>query len=89
MRRGDCHQQRNHTEIFRTGDLAVDLVRRIVRVGDKEVKLSPKEYELLRVLVQHAGKVRPPASLRRCGEQHRKGARGLKAKDQQKVGRMV
>ena len=57
MRRGDCHQQRNHTEIFRTGDLAVDLVRRIVRAGDKEVKLSPKEYELLRVLVQHAGKV--------------------------------
>jgi two-component system, OmpR family, KDP operon response regulator KdpE len=42
---------------FRSGDLAVDLVRRIVKVGDKEVKLSPKEYELLRVLVQHAGKV--------------------------------
>ena len=38
-------------------DLAVDLVRRIVKVGDREVKLSPKEYELLRVLVQHAGKV--------------------------------
>ncbi len=43
--------------IFRTGDLTVDLVRRIVKVADKEVKLSPKEYELLRVLVQHAGKV--------------------------------
>ncbi len=43
--------------IFRAGDLSVDLVRRIVKVGDKEVKLSPKEYELLRVLVQHAGKV--------------------------------
>jgi two-component system KDP operon response regulator KdpE len=42
---------------FRSGDLVVDLVRRIVKVGDKEVKLSPKEYELLRVLVQHAGKV--------------------------------
>jgi len=33
------------------------LVRRIVKIGDNEVKLSPKEYELLRVLVQHAGKV--------------------------------
>ena len=32
-------------------------MRRIVKVGDKEVKLSPKEYDLLRVLVQHAGKV--------------------------------
>jgi two-component system KDP operon response regulator KdpE len=43
--------------IFRVGDLSVDLVRRIVKTGDKEVKLSPKEYELLRLLVQHAGKV--------------------------------
>jgi two-component system, OmpR family, KDP operon response regulator KdpE len=53
------HQLQVHGErpVFRTGDLSVDLVRRIVKVGDKEVKLSPKEYELLRVLVQHAGKV--------------------------------
>ena len=43
--------------VFRSGDLAVDLVRRIVKVGDKDVKLSPKEYDLLRILVQHAGKV--------------------------------
>jgi two-component system KDP operon response regulator KdpE len=53
------HQLQVHGErpIFRAGDLSVDLVRRIVKVGDREVKLSPKEYELLRVLVQHAGKV--------------------------------
>jgi two-component system, OmpR family, KDP operon response regulator KdpE len=53
------HQLQIHGErpIFRVGDLSVDLVRRIVKMGDKEVKLSPKEYELLRVLVQHAGKV--------------------------------
>jgi two-component system, OmpR family, KDP operon response regulator KdpE len=43
--------------IFRVGDLSVDLVRRIVKLADREVKLSPKEYELLRLLVQHAGKV--------------------------------
>ena len=30
---------------------------RIVKVGEKGVKLSPKEYDLLRILVQHAGKV--------------------------------
>ena len=42
---------------FKLGDLSVDLVRRIVKMGDEEVKLSPKEYELLRVMVQHAGKV--------------------------------
>jgi two-component system, OmpR family, KDP operon response regulator KdpE len=41
----------------RVGDLSVDLVRRVVKMHDKEVKLSPKEYDLLRVLVHHAGKV--------------------------------
>jgi len=50
-------QAQGERPIFRVGDLAVDLVRRIVKIGDEEVKLSPKEYELLRVLVQHAGKV--------------------------------
>ena len=43
--------------IFKLGELSVDLVRRIVKVGGEEVKLSPKEYELLRLLTQHAGKV--------------------------------
>ncbi|MET0469391.1 MAG: response regulator transcription factor [Xanthobacteraceae bacterium] len=50
-------QVQGERPIFRTGDLSVDLVRRIVKVADREVKLSPKEYDLLRVLVQHAGKV--------------------------------
>ena len=59
MRAALRHQLQVHGErpIFRTGELSVDLVRRIVRIGDKEVKLSPKEYDLLRLLVQHAGKV--------------------------------
>jgi two-component system, OmpR family, KDP operon response regulator KdpE len=59
MRAALRHQLQTHGErpIFRVGDLSVDLVRRIVKVGDREVKLSPKEYELLRMLVQHAGKV--------------------------------
>jgi two-component system KDP operon response regulator KdpE len=43
--------------VFRVGELSVDLVRRIVKVREREIKLSPKEYDLLRVLVQHAGKV--------------------------------
>jgi two-component system KDP operon response regulator KdpE len=50
-------QVQGERPIFRVGDLSVDLVRRIVRIGEREVKLSPKEYELLRLLVQHAGKV--------------------------------
>lgn len=32
-------------------------MKRIVKVEDKEVKLSPKEYDILRMLVQYAGKV--------------------------------
>ncbi|MET3912376.1 two-component system KDP operon response regulator KdpE [Bradyrhizobium sp. S3.3.6] len=50
-------QVQGERPIFRSGDLSVDLVRRIVRLGERDVKLSPKEYDLLRVLVQHAGKV--------------------------------
>jgi two-component system, OmpR family, KDP operon response regulator KdpE len=59
MRAALRHQLQTQGErpIFRVGDLSVDLVRRLVKVGNREVKLSPKEYELLRVLVQHAGKV--------------------------------
>lgn len=49
--------QQGEQPVFRTGALSVDLVRRIVKVGDEEVKLSPKEYDILRVLVQYAGKV--------------------------------
>jgi two-component system KDP operon response regulator KdpE len=59
MRAALRHQLQVHGErpVFRVGDLSVDLVRRYVKVGERDVKLSPKEYELLRVLVQHAGKV--------------------------------
>ena len=59
MRAALRHQLQSHGErpIFRVGDLSVDLVRRIVKVGERDVKLSPKEYDLLRLLVQHAGKV--------------------------------
>ena len=59
MRAALRHQLQVHGErpIFQVGDLSVDLVRRHVKVDDQEVKLSPKEYDLLRLLVQHAGKV--------------------------------
>ena len=35
----------------------IDLVKRIVKVDGEEIKLSPKEYDILRMLAQHAGKV--------------------------------
>lgn len=50
-------QELGQRPLFQTGDLSIDLVRRIVRVAGAEVKLSPKEYEILRILAQHAGRV--------------------------------
>lgn len=43
--------------VFVVGDLTVDVARRRVTLGDEEVSLTPTEYELLRTLVQHAGRV--------------------------------
>src|SRR5690242_19151687 len=50
-------QEQGERPIFRSGDLTVDLVRRIVTARGEEVKLSPREYDILRLLVAHAGKV--------------------------------
>jgi two-component system, OmpR family, KDP operon response regulator KdpE len=45
------------TAVFRSGVLQVDLVaRRVTRKG-KEIHLTPTEYALLKVLIQHAGKI--------------------------------
>jgi two-component system KDP operon response regulator KdpE len=50
-------QTQGEKPIFQTGDLSVDLVRRVVKVKGEEVKFSRKEYDILRILVQHAGRV--------------------------------
>jgi two-component system KDP operon response regulator KdpE len=49
--------QPNDTPIFRAGTLLVDLARRVVSVDQREVQLTPTEYDLLKLLVTHAGKV--------------------------------
>lgn len=48
---------RGERTTFRAGQLYVDLVNRTVKVSDTLISLSPKEYDLLRLLVEHAGKV--------------------------------
>ena len=58
--RGALHRRaRNEGEnlIFQAGDLRVDLAAQLVKVHNHEVRLSPEEYDLLRILVVHAGKV--------------------------------
>jgi two-component system KDP operon response regulator KdpE len=52
------HRQPGQNEpLFRQGALAVDLANHMVTVNDQPVKLSSTEYALLRVFIQHAGKV--------------------------------
>jgi two-component system KDP operon response regulator KdpE len=43
--------------VYTGGELTVDLARRVVTVSGREIQLTPTEYDLLRVLVTHAGKV--------------------------------
>ena len=43
--------------VFETDNLSVDLTRRTVRVAGQEIALTPTEYDLLRILVQNAGRV--------------------------------
>jgi two-component system, OmpR family, KDP operon response regulator KdpE len=50
-------QEQGTTPVFHSGELTVDLVRRLVTRGGAEIHLSPKEYDLLAFLVTHAGRV--------------------------------
>ncbi|HEX8992703.1 MAG TPA: response regulator, partial [Anaerolineales bacterium] len=43
--------------VFQSDDLRVDLARRHVTVADRDIVLTPTEYDILRALIQHAGKV--------------------------------
>ncbi len=52
------NNQANQTSpVYTSGDLTVDLSSRRVTVGDREVKLTVTEFELLKVLIRHRGKV--------------------------------
>src|SRR6059036_3955178 len=50
---------------FQVGELRMDLLRRQVFMGEREVRLTPIEYKLLATLVRHAGKVVTHAQLLR------------------------
>lgn len=56
-------QPQNAQPIFQTAHLSIDLLRRIVKRGDMEVKLTPKEYDILRAMAEHAGQVLTHAQL--------------------------
>ena len=49
--------QEGASPLFQSGDLTADLVRRLIKVRGQEVHLSPREYDIFKLLVTHAGKV--------------------------------
>jgi two-component system KDP operon response regulator KdpE len=52
------HQSRLSAEpVFVSGELTIDLANRVVKVSGHEIQLTPTEYEILRILVNHAGRV--------------------------------
>jgi two-component system KDP operon response regulator KdpE len=58
IRTAQRHAQPHQEEaIFTSGQLQVDLTRRLVSVNGELVKLTPTEYALLRLLIQHADRV--------------------------------
>lgn len=52
--------------VVRIGDLTLDIGRRIVAVGERPVHLTPREFEVLKVLVLHAGRLVTHARLLRA-----------------------
>jgi two-component system KDP operon response regulator KdpE len=51
------HAPQEAQAVFSTGRLSVDLLDREVKVAGEPVKLTPTEYGLLRLFVQHAGRI--------------------------------
>jgi len=51
------HAPQEAQEIFVSGRLSVDLLNRVVLVGGEQTKLTPTEFSLLRLFVQHAGRI--------------------------------
>jgi two-component system, OmpR family, KDP operon response regulator KdpE len=42
---------------FVDGEITVDLVNRTVKVSGKEIQLTPTEYDILKIMVNHAGRI--------------------------------
>jgi DNA-binding response OmpR family regulator len=57
LRRATPERRERESEVIVHGDLHIDAGRREVKVGDKEVQLAPKEFDLLWELLDHRGLV--------------------------------
>ncbi len=50
-------QEKGGRSIYEHASIKVDLARRFVQVSDEDIRLTPKEFDLLAELIVHAGKV--------------------------------
>jgi two-component system KDP operon response regulator KdpE len=50
-------RQQGATPVVKAGDLRIDIARRRVTRGESDIHLTPKEFDLLKLLAQNAGKV--------------------------------
>jgi two-component system KDP operon response regulator KdpE len=50
-------RQQGATPVVKAGDLKIDIARRKVTRGESDIHLTPKEFDLLKLLAQNAGKV--------------------------------
>ncbi len=57
LRRNAVLPESGHSQVFRTGDIEVDLSKRRVFRAGKEVRLTRTEFKLLHVLILHADQV--------------------------------
>ena len=55
LRRASPERRRSETEELRHGDLVINSGKREVYVGDEEIRLAPKEFDLLWELLDHRG----------------------------------
>ncbi len=57
LRRSTPERKERESEVIKHGDLCVDAGRREAKVGDEEIQLAPKEFDLLWELLDHRGLV--------------------------------
>jgi DNA-binding response OmpR family regulator len=57
LRRSTPERRQIESAVLRHGDLMIDAGRREVRVGEEEIQLAPKEFDLLWELLDHRGLV--------------------------------
>ena len=57
LRRVDYNIEEGEKEVLKAGEVELDLKKHQVSINDQEINLTPKEFELLSILIKHPGQV--------------------------------